>query len=203
MGRSKAWLPFGETTMLRAVLEAVEKGLRSGRASQPGFSPPLVVVGARQQDLPPLPQEILRVDDEVEGEGPLRGMAAGLAALEGRAEAAYVSSCDTPLLQPSFVSRMIVLLGEADIAVPLVEDRHHPLAAVYRLSVLKEVRDLLAAERRRPFFLFERVSTRMIGREALVEVDPDLDSLKNFNTPAEYEELVARVEDGRGIGGSP
>jgi molybdopterin-guanine dinucleotide biosynthesis protein A len=203
MGRPKAWLPFGETTMLQAVLEAVEQGLKSGQAERPGFSPPLVVVGAPRQELPPLPQRILRVDDEVEGEGPLRGIATGLAALDGHVEAAYVSSCDTPLLRPPFVARMIALLGEADIAVPVVEDRHHPLAAVYRLSVLKEVRELLAADRRRPFFLFERVSTRTIGRDALIEIDPDLDSLKNFNTPSEYEGLLARLADLHGVGESP
>ena len=193
MGRPKAWLPCGDRTMLAAVVDAVVRGLPP--------TPSLVVVGAPGQDLPPLADAVVRVDDEVEGEGPLRGMEAGLGALEGQVEAAFVSSCDTPLLKPVFVSRMIALLGAADIAVPRFEDRHHPLAAVYRLSVLGEIRTLLAGQRRRPFFLFERVRTVVVDEAALRDIDPELDSLRNFNTPAEYEALTARLSGSRAIGG--
>jgi molybdenum cofactor guanylyltransferase len=189
MGRPKAWLPAGESTMLQVVAAAITAGLRP--VSPAGGAPaPLVVVGAPGQELPSLVPAPLRVDDEVEGEGPLRGMAAGLQALTGRVEAAFVSSCDVPLLRPSFVARMVALLGDADIAVPLVQGRHHPLAAVYRVGVLPEVRDLLRREMRRPFFLFERVRTRTVGPEDLAEADPGLDSLSNFNTPEEYAALA-------------
>ena len=199
MGRPKAWLPFGERPMLQAVVEAVRGGLvdrRSqpgGRADSADEGSPLVVVGAPNQDLPPLAPGVVRVDDDIEGEGPLRGMSAGIRALSGRAGAAYVSSCDTPLLRAEFVARMIALLEDHDIVVPVFEGRHHPLAAVYRVSVLGEIDALLAAERRRPFFLFERVRTREVGPDDLRRADPDLDSLRNFNTPAEYDELVARA----------
>ena len=199
MGRPKAWLTFGGRTMLHAVVGAVRGGLAGRRSpfdaaadSADGGSP-LVVVGAPNQDLPPLAPGIVRVDDDVEGEGPLRGMSAGIRALSGRAVAAYVSSCDTPLLRPEFVARMTALLQDHDIVVPVVEGRHHPLAAVYRVSVLAEIEALLAAERRRPFFLFERVRTREVGPDDLRGADPGLDSLRNFNTPAEYDELMARA----------
>ncbi len=214
MGRPKAWLPYGGRTMLLAVLDAVRDGLVRAesaagggdggeRGSAPREAPPLVVVGAPGQVLPPLPEGTVRVDDEVEGEGPLRGMAAGLLALEGRADAAYVASCDTPLLRPEFVARMIGLLGDADVVVPLVEDRHHPLAVVYRAGVLPEIRSLLRSGRRRPFFLFEMVRTRVAGPGDLRSVDPDLDSLRNFNTPDEYEELRARSAGTPAAGGRP
>lgn len=194
MGRPKAWLPVGGRTMLEAVLGAVAGGLRMAA----GGTTPLVVVGAPGQKLPPLAAEVARVDDETEGEGPLRGMAAGLGALVGRADAAYVSSCDVPLLRPAFVARMVELLGDADIAVPLVDGRHHPLAAVYRLEVLETVNALLAGNLRRPFFLFERRPTRAVTAADLRAADPGLDSLRNFNTPEEYERLLAQAGSPRG-----
>ncbi len=209
MGRPKAWLPFGGRTMLQAVVEAVREGLVD-RRSRPGGEAdsvdggsPLVVVGAPNQDLPPLAPGVVRVDDDIEGEGPLRGMSAGIRALSGRAVAAYVSSCDTPLLRPQFVTRMIALLEDHDIVVPVVEGRHHPLAAVYRMSVLKEIDALLTEERRRPFFLFERVRTREVGLDDLRHVDPGLDSLRNFNTPDEYDELAAHSAAPAGGGDRP
>ncbi len=206
MGRPKAWLDVGGRPMLSVVAEAVAGGLaravtqqggaalpNSGAAGQRGgtrASPPLVIVGAAGQELPEIPGATV-VRDEVPDEGPLRGMAAGLAALEGRAGAAFVSSCDVPLLRPALVARLFALLGDADIVVPEVEGRHHPLAAVYRVGVLATVRELLAAGRKRPFFLFERVRTRVVGAAELEPADPDLRSLRNLNTPEDLAAVVA------------
>ena len=183
MGRPKAWLPVGGRAMLETVVDAVAAGLAAGA--------PILVVGAPGQDLPALNARVRRVDDEVEGEGPLRGMAAGLAAIRGAADAAFVSSCDAPFLRPAFVARMLALLGDHDIAVPCVAGLHHPLAAVYRVDVLKTALDLLSRNRRRPVFLFEACRTRIVTPADLQPADPGLDSLKNVNTPEDYEGLSA------------
>lgn len=186
MGRPKAWLPFAGEIMLPRVARILSAVVE-----------PIVVVGAPEQELPPLPADVIVTRDETPGQGPLQGLAAGLAALEGRTSAAYVSSCDAPLLQPAFVRRMIVALGEDAIAVPFVEGRHQPLAAVYRLDVLASVRRLLEQGRRRPLFLFEENATRLVTEDALRGVDPELLSLRNTNTPEEYAEAVRLAESRR------
>src|SRR5205085_2744302 len=71
----------------------------------------VVVVAAPGQDVPPLPDGVEIVRDEVEGKGPLAGLAAGLAALAGRADAAYLSSCDVPFLRSAFVRRVVSFLA--------------------------------------------------------------------------------------------
>src|SRR5437868_5028315 len=159
MGRAKAWLPFAGETMLERVVRLLREAVG-----------PLVVVAAPDQDLPQLPSEVMLVRDEERGRGPLQGLAAGLAALRGRADAAYASSCDVPFLRPVFVRRLIELLGEAAICVPQVGAFHHPLAAVYRLEVTDEVHKLLAHNQLRPFFLFEAVCTRVVTAPELVDV---------------------------------
>src|SRR5689334_1565851 len=151
MGRPKAWLPIAGEIMLPRVVRLLGEAVR-----------PLVVVAAPDQELPPLPQDAEIARDEERGRGPLQGLAAGLAALRGRAEAAYLSSCDVPFLRPAFVRRLSDLLGDYAICVPHVGERHHPLAAVYRLGVADVVDELLAAKRLRPFFLFEKVPTRVV-----------------------------------------
>jgi molybdopterin-guanine dinucleotide biosynthesis protein A len=176
MGRPKAWLPFGAEVMLQRVVRVLH-----------GVVDPVVVVAAPGQDVPQLPQGIEIVRDEVEGKGPLAGLAAGLASLEGRVDAAYLSSCDVPFLKPEFVRGVIALLGDAAISVPHVEGYHHTLAAVYRLGVLPHVRELLAANRLRPVFLFDTVPTRVIEPAELPNIDPEFASLRNLNTPEEYE----------------
>jgi molybdopterin-guanine dinucleotide biosynthesis protein A len=176
MGRPKAWLPFAGELMLPRVVRLLGEAVT-----------PVVVVAAPEQDLPPLPREVLVVHDEQRGRGPLQGMAAGLAALQGLVEAAYISSCDVPLLRPAFVRRLIDLLGDCAICVPRVGDHHHPLAAVYRLEVETTVRRLLAEDRLRPFYLFEAVPTRVVEPAELADVDPDFQTLRNLNTPEEHE----------------
>jgi molybdopterin-guanine dinucleotide biosynthesis protein A len=176
MGRPKAWLPFAGETMLGRVVRLLGTVVS-----------PVVVVAAPGQDVPPLPTEVDVVRDPQRGRGPLQGLAAGLEALSGRAGAAYVSSCDVPFLQPGFVRRMAELLGEQHIAVPDVGGYRHPLAAVYRASVLDVVRRLLEEDRLRPAFLFDCVPTRFVNERELIDVDPGLRTLRNLNRPEDYE----------------
>jgi molybdopterin-guanine dinucleotide biosynthesis protein A len=131
--------------------------------------------------------------DPEEGRGPLQGLAAGLEALAGRCAAAYLSSCDVPFLRPAFVRRMIELLGGDAICVPEVGGYKHPLAAVYRLDVLPAVRGLLAEGRLRPAFLFDAVPTRFVRPEELADVDPTFQTLRNLNTPEDYEAALREV----------
>jgi molybdopterin-guanine dinucleotide biosynthesis protein A len=185
MGRPKAWLPIGEELMLPRVVRILREVVR-----------PIVVVAAPGQDVPPLPPDIAIVRDEERGRGPLQGLAAGLAALQGQAEAAYLSSCDVPLLRPAFVRRLIELRGDAAICVPQVGAHHHPLAAVYRVDVLDAVRQLLRDNRMRPFFLFDAVPTRVVAGSELADVDPAFESLRNLNTPEDYEQAVRELASG-------
>jgi molybdopterin-guanine dinucleotide biosynthesis protein A len=184
MGRPKAWLPFAGELMLPRVVRLLREAVE-----------PVVVVAAPGQDVPPLPGEVAVVRDEEQGRGPLQGLAAGLAALEGQAEAAYLSSCDVPFLRPAFVRRLIDLLGQHSICVPRVGEYHHPLAAVYRVEVAKAVRRLLAEGRLRPFFLFEAVPTRVVEAAELADVDATLQTLRNLNTPADYAAAVRETRE--------
>jgi molybdopterin-guanine dinucleotide biosynthesis protein A len=176
MGQPKAWLPFAGEVMLPRVVRILGEVVS-----------PVVVVAAPDQEVPPLPGEVDIVRDEEKGRGPLQGLAAGLASLRGRAEAAYLSSCDVPFLRPAFVRRLIELLGNHAICVPHVGDFHHPLAAVYRVSVGDTVARLLAENRLRPFFLFETLPTRVVQAAELADVDPTFQTLRNLNTPEDYE----------------
>ncbi len=186
MGRPKAWLPFAGELMLPRVVRLLAEVVQ-----------PLVVVAAPDQEVPPLPAGVDVVRDEEKGRGPLQGLAAGLAALRGRADAAYLSSCDVPFLRPAFVRRLLSLLGDAAICVPHVGDYHHPLAAVYCLEVADAVARLLAEDRLRPFFLFEAVPTRVVEAGELADVDPTFQSLRNLNTPEDYEAALREAASGR------
>jgi molybdopterin-guanine dinucleotide biosynthesis protein A len=104
-----------------------------------------------------------------------------------------------PFLRPAFVRRLAELLGDRAICVPRSGGYHHPLAAVYRLEVAGAVRRLLAEDRLRPFFLFEAVPTRVVEPDELTDVDPTLRTLRNLNTPEDYEAALRDLA----VGGPP
>lgn len=180
MGTPKAALPFGGETMLQRVVRLLATVVS-----------PIIVVGARDQALPPLPEMVSVTRDEREAKGPLEGIRAGLAALPAPIDAAYITSCDVPLLVPAFVERMIELMGDHDIAVMEVDGFPHPLSAIYRRAMLPQVEALLAADRLRPVFLFEAVRTRRIKPEEMRAVDPELRTLRNLNTQQDYRAALA------------
>ena len=183
MGLPKATLPFGPETMLQRVVRLLT-----------GVVSPIVVVGASGQELPELPPAVIVTRDEREERGPLEALRAGLKSLPPQADAAYVTSCDVPLLVPAFVARMFDLLGDHDIAVMEIDGFTHPLSAVYRRTTLPRIESLLAEDRLRPAFLFDAVRTRRVKPEEMTSADPRLLTLRNLNTREDY--LAALGEAG-------
>jgi molybdopterin-guanine dinucleotide biosynthesis protein A len=161
----------------------------------------LVVVRAPGQDLPELPEGTLVADDPHEGKGPVQGIAAGLAALTGRADVAFVSSTDMPFLHPAFIRRVLRVLEDSedtDVALPVARGYKQPLAAAYRVSLAGAAERLVKEDRLRPAFLFDECRVETLDDAALkrdpvlAALDPDLDSVLNVNTPADYEAARTR-----------
>jgi molybdenum cofactor guanylyltransferase len=175
MGRPKLSLPFGNESMLARVVRIVEEVVS-----------PVIVVAAADQEIPALPAGTFIARDAVDGQGPLAGIAAGMAALRPKVKAVYVSSCDVPLLEASFVRAVVHALGQYELAVPVDREQKHPLAAVYRVSLLPAVRRLIAEHNLRASSLVEGCEARVINVGQLRQFDPDLNSLRNVNTPEDY-----------------
>jgi molybdenum cofactor guanylyltransferase len=191
MGRPKASLEWHGSTLLHRVTGIV------GRA----IDGPVIVVRARGQELPALPPGVRVVEDAADGRGPLQGLAAGLAAAAGEAPVAYVSSTDVPLLHPAFVRAVARAASsdDVDVALPIVHGFRHPLAAAYRTALVPAVEELIAGDRMRPAFLFERSRVRELTEEDLLrdtelaDADPELLSVLNLNEPDDYERARARA----------
>ncbi len=176
MGRPKWSLPFGDETMLGRVVRIVGEVVS-----------PVVVVAAAGQDLPPLPTGTLVTRDELDAQGPLAGLAVGLTALADSADAAYVSSCDVPLLKVEVIQILIDALGTHEVAIVRDQERDHPLTAVYRVSCAGRAREFLNTRRRGLTEFVRQRDVRIVEAVELRAVDPELRSLANVNTPVEYE----------------
>jgi molybdopterin-guanine dinucleotide biosynthesis protein A len=196
MGTPKAALEWHGTTLLRRTVSIVARATNG----------PVVVVRAAGQDLPDLPRGTLVVEDPREGKGPVQGIAAGLTALAGQAEAAFISSTDLPFLHPAYVRRVLCGLErdrseagqDPDVCLPVARGYPQPLAAAYRVALAGTAERLVKEGRLRPAFLFEECAVNRLDDAALLAdpvlaaLDPALDSLVNVNEPADYAAARAR-----------
>ena len=191
MGTSKAALEWHGSVLLYRTAGIVARAAGG----------PVVVVRASGQELPDLPKGTRVVDDPRPGKGPVQGIAAGLAALAGQADVAFISSTDMPFLHPAFIRRVLRVVDEdagTDVALPVARGYPQPLAAAYRVSLAATAERLVKEDRLRPAFLFsECVTVRLddatLKADPLIgALDPDLDSVVNINTPEDYQEARAR-----------
>src|SRR5208337_2368389 len=178
MGTPKAALEWHGSTLLRRTVGILARATGG----------PVVVVRAPGQD----PRE---------GKGPVQGLAAGLGAIAGRAEVAFVSSTDMPFLHPAFVRRVLRAVHEgADVGLPVARGHPQPLAAAYRTTLAVTADRLVQAERLRPAFVFETCTVARLDEATLktdpvlAALDPGLDSVVNINEPGEYR--TARSQPG-------
>lgn len=192
MGRAKGALEWHGSTLLHRTAALLGRTVGG----------PVLVVAAPGQDLPGLPSGVEVVADPVEGLGPMRGLATGLAALDGRAPAAFVCSTDLPFLHPALVRRVLRGFGDpgADVVLPVARGFRQPLAAGYRTALAPLVEELLGEGDLRPGMLFRHCRVVRLDDAALLadpdlaRLDPDLDSLVNVNEPGDYAAALARPQ---------
>ena len=179
MNYPKALLPLGQELMLQRVIRIVSEVVS-----------PVIIVASRDQELPEIPDSIRVVYDVNPGAGPLPAIALGLRELALDCQAAFVSACDTPLIHKGIIQAILSKLAEHDLAMVREGQWYHPLAAVYRTSLVETIEEMLAARIQRPIDLAERVNSAFLDVEELRSIDPQLHGLRNINTREQYFELL-------------
>ena len=173
MGRDKAFLPFGGTTLV----ERVAARLRDA------CDDVLVVTND------PEPYEALglrAVPDALADRRSLAGIYTGVLRAGGPA---FVCGCDMPFLCPALVRHMVAHAAAADIVIPRVRD-YEPLHAVYTPACLAQMRRVLA-EGGRNADVLRGLNVVELDAAELRRFDPDLRSLLNINTPEDYASALS------------
>ena len=185
MGRDKALLPLPDNANTTFVEHLAT--LLSAQCSE-------VVLVVRSQEQATLYEHlsIPIITDETPDVGPLMGLYTGLHTIQ--ASHALVTAVDMPFVQ----SKMITFLLsqphiENTLLVPVVNDIPQVLFALYPRSVLSLIEERLRAGRRDPRSLLEVVPVQYIDEAQLREVDPQLRSFVNVNTPEDYSPLSTSI----------
>src|SRR5262245_16070494 len=182
MGQPKESLALCGTTMLGRTAELLLE-----------CTWPVVVIGrGGDQELPPLPLEAAVVHDERPGAGPLAALATGMRHVRaekqlGDQDAVFGCGCDAPFLTAAAVGWPSGQLGHQQCVGPHGGGVLQPLCAVYRLTCLPAIEDLLRSGVETPRTIAEKTRALILDEPALRAFDRETRFLRGINTPEEYE----------------
>ena len=171
MGRPKAWLQVGDTTLLRCVVENLA----------PVFSEVLVAFAEPEQLEELIPHRV--VFDRKTSAGPLAGLEAGLSA--ARNDVTFAIACDMPYVTRALAEIAVAAVHGCDAAIPRIGGRPEPVCAAYRRSALPAITAALDGGRYKAADLVDQLDVTWL--EGL-----DAQLFRSLNTPADYE----RFRDG-------
>lgn len=181
MGQDKALLPFGETTLLQHVVNAVRRVADH------------VIVVADIPDKYSLPDGTPVIGDLFPGAGPLGGITAGL--MEAGEGYHCVVACDMPHLNPGLLQMLRNEASGYDAAVPEVRGRLEPLCAVYHQCCIEPFEYSLSRGNRAVHKALDAVRMRRVPEDMLRQADPRLASFTNINEPSDLRVLMGARDE--------
>jgi molybdenum cofactor guanylyltransferase len=150
----------------------------------------VIVVLAPDDEEPSMPAgtRVAFVRDAVEGDGPLRGLAAGLEATN--AEWALLAGGDMPHLQPAVLQEMLRASEETDADAVVLSDGGvaRPLPCVLKTApALAATATLLPVGRRSLRDLLAAIPTVVVDEPTWTDLDPDRRTLIDVDEPADLD----------------
>jgi FdhD protein len=177
MGVDKTLLPVDGESLLVRVIEAV--GAVCAHTIVVTNRPETLADAGLSPDIPVL-------TDEVAYQGPLGGLVTALKSAPD--DWVLAVAADMPWLQPALVRALWNARDGAQVVVPLAAKGPEPLLALYHRDCLPAARKVLASGRRRLVAMFADLKVVEVPVESLRDVDPELLSLFNVNTPEDLQE---------------
>jgi len=174
MGQDKSMLPVGGQPMIEHIIGQI----------RPYFDQILISADDKSK------YSFLGVEvipDEVEGRGPLGGIASALKA--SASELNFVVACDMPEVDMALVRAMLRDGREFDAVVPRRgPSRYEPLFAVYKKGVVAGIAAGLLSGN-------YRIMDALSGCKIKYVDLGDNEVIKNLNTTGDYEEFVGKRDD--------
>ncbi len=186
MGRDKAHVKLGDSSLLERVLKVV----------CPLFDDVMLSYHNSNKEQADR-KEVRVIEDQLPGRGPAIGLCAALA--EARHAYVFVIACDMPFISSSLIEALASYHSDHDIVVPMREGRPEPLCAVYSTACLETLTERVRQGRRGLVAFIENspeLKIRHVEAQELGQSDSALRSFVDIDSEhalAEAESLLAGV----------
>ena len=110
---------------------------------------------------------------------------------------AFISACDTPLLKKEMVETVIGRIeAQIDIVMPETSAGLEPLCAAYSKRCLEAAQNNLEQEKLKVTRTFRKSRIKTISEKVLRQIDPELRSFFNINTPGDLQQAEEMILQG-------
>ncbi|RNC66019.1 MAG: formate dehydrogenase accessory sulfurtransferase FdhD [Desulfuromonadales bacterium] len=174
MGSNKALLPYKGGRFI----EAIHRQL-----SEIFDEVILVTNNPEQYDFLPC----RKVSDLYPGMGALAGIHAGLH--HAANQAIFAVACDMPYLNSNLIRHLASQADVGGVLIPESPTGLEPLHAVYGKGCLAAIEATLLSGQRRIVSFFGRTNVNRVNAGQVATFDPNFDTFRNINTPADYYRL--------------
>jgi len=175
MGRDKRFLELGGQPLLQRALSVLQR-----------LFPEVLIAVA--EPLSQLTGQGFRVVlDLIPNCATLGGLYTGLSSASH--PRVFAVGCDMPFLNPEAIRRLAGLDAQADVVMPRLATGLQPMHAVYSKSCLPHLERMAKEQRLKVQDLAEAagLTVKLVPEKDLLDVDPQLLSFFNINTPADLE----------------
>ncbi|WP_188453910.1 molybdenum cofactor guanylyltransferase [Virgibacillus oceani] len=124
--------------------------------------------------------------DRYKNKGPLGGLEAALH--YSKADVFLFAACDMPFINQDVYNYLLDQLNDYDAVIPIYENKMHPLAGIYRRSILPKIQQQLDMDDRKVRNLFKYMKVNYIHRFAPLSENLLQRHFFNMNFPAQYEQ---------------
>ena len=174
-GRNKARLPIEGQTILDRLVALFRV-----------FFDPIIIVTNQPRDY--LDEAVILVTDLVDIRSSLTGIYSGL--FYSPRPHAFITGCDMPFLKPELLELILKNLEDRwDVVVPVTKEGYQPLSAIYSRRCLEPMANQLAEGKLKVSHFFSKVRIKKVPETSLRQVDPELKSFFNINTPEDLDGL--------------
>ncbi len=173
MGRDKALLPFGSSTLIEHM----------ARKMLPCFREVIIVSARRRQYAV---EGTVCIEDSIPDAGPLGGLYAGLSAAQH--QSAFVTACDMPNFSPELARLLLNRQEGYDAAIPLYRMRPEPLCAVYSVNLLPSLYEFIRKGGRKMRDFIQTMKVDYINENEMEKIVDPARVFLNINSPGDIPE---------------
>ena len=176
MGRDKARLEIGSSTLLERVIAAATPAVDE-----------LVLIARQAGDYADFGLPVYA--DLHPDLGPVGGLYTALK--RSPAPAVLLLPCDLPFITADFLRFLLDCLGDHHAVVPRNDESLQPLCSVYTRHCLPAIEAAIATNRLSIKALHRDIDTRILGPDEWRHLDPHRTLFANLNPPDDYERAQA------------
>lgn len=124
-------------------------------------------------------------EDRYKHQGPLAGIESAL--YHVNADVFMIAACDMPFVTSHIYQLLLSQIDLYDAVVPVYDDQTHPLAGIYRRTVLPKIQEQLDQDIRKVKRFFKHINVHYVDHFESSEVITKKHFF-NMNHPEQYEE---------------